>query len=73
MELAGRFASANHAVIHRRVAEAAGLKELAAVENHHNFAWKETLADGRQVVRIERLVSRSLAVQVRFFASVPSD
>ncbi|HVA93107.1 MAG TPA: RtcB family protein [Chloroflexota bacterium] len=33
MELAGRFASANHAVIHHRVA--------AAVENHHNFAWRE--------------------------------
>ena len=48
MELAGRFASANHAVIHRRVAAALGLKELAAVENHHNFAWREsvTLADG---------------------------
>ncbi len=50
MELAGRFASANHAVIHRRVAEAAGLKEVAAVENHHNFAWKETLPDGRAAV-----------------------
>jgi tRNA-splicing ligase RtcB (3'-phosphate/5'-hydroxy nucleic acid ligase) len=50
MELAGRFASANHAVIHRRVAEAAGLKEIAAVENHHNFAWKETLPDGREVI-----------------------
>ena len=50
MELAGRFASANHAVIHKRVAEAAGLKELAVVENHHNFAWKETLPDGRAVI-----------------------
>jgi len=50
MELAGRFASANHAVIHRRVAEAAGLKELTVVENHHNFAWKETLPDGRAVI-----------------------
>jgi tRNA-splicing ligase RtcB (3'-phosphate/5'-hydroxy nucleic acid ligase) len=50
MELAGRFASANHAVIHRRVAEAAGLKEVAAVENHHNFAWKQTLPDGRAVI-----------------------
>ena len=48
MELAGRFASANHAVIHRRVAAALGLRELAAVENHHNFAWRETvtLQDG---------------------------
>src|SRR5439155_21561581 len=43
MELAGRFASANHAVIHRRVAKAAGVKEIAQVENHHNFAWREAL------------------------------
>jgi tRNA-splicing ligase RtcB (3'-phosphate/5'-hydroxy nucleic acid ligase) len=50
MELAGRFASANHFVIHQRVASAAGLKEMAVVENHHNFAWLEDLPDGRRVV-----------------------
>jgi tRNA-splicing ligase RtcB len=50
MELAGRFASANHYVIHHRVAQAVGLKEAAVVENHHNFAWKEKLADGRDVI-----------------------
>ena len=50
MELAGRFASANHAVIHKRVAAAVGLKEAAVVENHHNFAWKESLPDGREVI-----------------------
>lgn len=50
MELAGRFAGANHAVIHRRVAAACGLKEVAHVENHHNFAWRETLADGTAVI-----------------------
>jgi tRNA-splicing ligase RtcB (3'-phosphate/5'-hydroxy nucleic acid ligase) len=43
MELAGRFASANHEIIHKRVAKAVGLKPVAVVENHHNFAWKETL------------------------------
>lgn len=43
MELAGRFASANHAIIHRAVARKAGLEEAAAVENHHNFAWRETV------------------------------
>jgi tRNA-splicing ligase RtcB (3'-phosphate/5'-hydroxy nucleic acid ligase) len=41
MELAGRFASANHEVIHHAVARAAGLQERATVENHHNFAWRE--------------------------------
>ncbi len=50
MELAGRFAAANHAVIHSRVAKAAGVKEVASVENHHNFAWKETMADGSEAV-----------------------
>ncbi len=50
MGLAGRFASANHAVIHRKVASAIGLKPLAVVENHHNFAWRETLSDGRDVI-----------------------
>lgn len=50
MELAGRFASANHFIIHRRVAEAVRLKEAAVVENHHNFAWREKLPDGREVI-----------------------
>jgi len=50
MELAGRFASANHYIIHKRVAKAAGLKEAAVVENHHNFAWAEKLSDGRNVI-----------------------
>jgi len=50
MELAGRFASANHHVIHHRVAAAVGLKETAVVENHHNFAWVEKLTDGRAVI-----------------------
>jgi tRNA-splicing ligase RtcB len=50
MELAGRFASANHYIIHQRVAAAVGLKEAAVVENHHNFAWNETLPDGRNVI-----------------------
>jgi tRNA-splicing ligase RtcB len=51
MELAGRFASANHYVIHHRVAAAMGLKEAAVVENHHNFAWMETIAStGRKAV-----------------------
>jgi tRNA-splicing ligase RtcB len=50
MELAGRFAAANHAIIHQRVAEAVGLKAAAVVENHHNYAWSQTLPDGRTVI-----------------------
>ena len=50
MELMGRYASANHRVIHKNVAKAAGLKIAGVVENHHNFAWKEQLADGTDVI-----------------------
>jgi tRNA-splicing ligase RtcB len=50
MNLAGDFASACHEQIHRRLAKALGERPLAKVENHHNFAWKEQLADGRQVI-----------------------
>lgn len=41
MNLMGRFASANHEVIHRNVTKLAGARALATIENHHNFAWKE--------------------------------
>ena len=44
MNLMGDYASANHDVIHRNVAKLAGAEVLAGVENHHNFAWKETHA-----------------------------
>ncbi len=56
MELAGRFASANHEVIHKRVAKAVGIKPIAVVENHHNFAWKELIhtADGEQEAIVHR-------------------
>lgn len=50
MELAGRFASANHAVIHQRVSAAMKLKESASVENFHNFAWFEELPGGARAV-----------------------
>ena len=49
MELAGRFASANHAVIHDKVARAIGEDFLEKVENHHNFAWKEEVG-GREAI-----------------------
>ncbi len=41
MELMGHYASANHAVIHRQMAEHLGYEVLLDLENHHNFAWKE--------------------------------
>ena len=41
MNLMGRYASANHHVIHKNVVKLAGGHALATVENHHNFAWLE--------------------------------
>jgi tRNA-splicing ligase RtcB len=49
MNLMGKFAHANHDCIHRAVIKNLGAKAIAGVENHHNFAWKETHeVDGEQ-------------------------
>lgn len=50
MQLAGDYSHANHRVIHSRMARAFGEKPLAIIENHHNFAWKEKLDDGSELV-----------------------
>lgn len=54
MELMGQYAAANHACIHRHVAGALGVEVRLDLENHHNFAWREThrLPDGttREVI-----------------------
>jgi len=47
MNLMGKYAAANHDLIHKRVAKAAGARVIAGVENHHNFAWLEE-HDGKQ-------------------------
>lgn len=41
MELMGRYAAANHFLIHKHIAANLGAEVLLDVENHHNFAWKE--------------------------------
>ncbi len=51
MELMGRYAAANHALIHAYLARALGIEVLLDIENHHNFAWRER----------HRLVSGSFA------------
>jgi tRNA-splicing ligase RtcB len=50
MELMGRYAAANHALIHRHIRRALGVDVLLDVENHHNYAWKERhrLPDGSE-------------------------
>ena len=42
MQLMGRYAAANHELIHRFIRRNLGVEVMLDVENHHNFAWKET-------------------------------
>lgn len=50
MELMGKYAAANHACIHRHMAENLGADVLLDLENHHNFAWKERHMDREVIV-----------------------
>ena len=49
MELMGRYAAANHELIHKQVASSLNAAVLLDLENHHNFAWKEQ-HDGEEVI-----------------------
>lgn len=49
MELMGKYASANHHVIHNAIVNFLGHPILKQIENHHNFAWWEKHG-GRNVV-----------------------
>lgn len=50
MTLMGKYAAANHAIIHAYIARALGVDVLLDIENHHNFAWRERhrLPDGSE-------------------------
>ena len=50
MNLAGDYASANHHQIHERIGKALGESPMVRVENHHNFAWKETDSSGNELI-----------------------
>lgn len=50
MSLMGEYAAANHLCIHNHVLKSAGLQKVGHVENHHNFAWKETHDDEELIV-----------------------
>lgn len=41
MQLMGRYAAANHELIHQHILKDLGAQALLHVENHHNFAWEE--------------------------------
>jgi len=49
MELMGRYAAANHELIHRAIARNLNVSVLLDIENHHNFAWKEK-HQGRELI-----------------------
>lgn len=49
MQLMGKYAAANHELIHRFIARHLGARVLLDVENHHNFAWRE-VHDGQEVI-----------------------
>jgi tRNA-splicing ligase RtcB len=50
MELAGDYSRANHHILHERLARALGGVPLFRLENHHNYAWKEKLSDGSELI-----------------------
>ncbi len=50
MTLAGNYAAACHDDIHARISKSLGEKAIVRIENHHNFAWKDKLPDGRNVI-----------------------
>ena len=50
MNLAGEYASANHHHIHKKMALDLGVRPVKMIENHHNFAWKEKLSNGTEVI-----------------------
>jgi tRNA-splicing ligase RtcB (3'-phosphate/5'-hydroxy nucleic acid ligase) len=41
MNLMGKYAAANHALIHKHIARKLAAEAILDIENHHNFAWKE--------------------------------
>ena len=41
MQLMGKYAAANHELVHNFIQKRLGYNVVYSVENHHNFAWKE--------------------------------
>lgn len=60
INLAGDYASACHFDIHRRLVKAIGGRVKARIENHHNFAWKETYQNKEVIVHRKGATPASL-------------
>ncbi len=50
MQLAGDYSHTNHRIIHQRLARAFGEQPITIVENHHNFAWREQVGEGEELI-----------------------
>ena len=50
MNLAGRYALANHEQIHARLTRALGVQPLLRAQNSHNLAWKQQVGDRELIV-----------------------
>ncbi|MCD7973398.1 MAG: RtcB family protein [Candidatus Azobacteroides sp.] len=50
MNLAGDYSEACHERIHFNLTKALGVKVLANVSNHHNFAWQEEIMEGQPAI-----------------------
>lgn len=50
MNLAGRYALANHDLIHTRLARALGVQPLVRVSNSHNLAWRQRVGEQDLIV-----------------------
>ncbi len=49
MNLAGDYSASCHFDIHTRIMEEIGAELMVRIENHHNFAWKETI-EGKEYI-----------------------
>ncbi|MCD7902090.1 MAG: RtcB family protein [Bacteroides sp.] len=50
MNLAGDYARACHERIAINLSKALGLKAMAEISNHHNFAWREEISPGKYAI-----------------------
>lgn len=50
MQLMGKYASANHQLIHEHFSKTSGIGLLDTYENHHNFAWERDVGDEKWII-----------------------
>jgi len=60
MNLAGDYAKACHNDIHNRIGKLLGARAVVKIENHHNFAWKETVNGSTCIVHRKGATPASL-------------